>query len=149
MKSCFMFGHADCPDSMLSRIEEAIERLYTKHGVTFFYIGNRGNFDSLATTAVKRAKQRHTDINLYLLLAYHPGERPVELWDGFDGSFYPPLENIPRPYAIVQANRYMVKASDSIICYVKHIGNTRNLLEYAQKRKNEFVYIENVAENLH
>lgn len=145
MKSCFMFGHSDCPEPMLPKIEEAIVKCYST-GVLHFYVGNRGRFDSLAASAVKRAKQRYPDIKLYLLLAYHPGERAVNLTDGFDGSYYPPLENVPRPYAIVRSNQYMVVKSDYLICYVKHIGNTRNLLEYAQKRK-ERGCIENVAEN--
>lgn len=145
MKSCFMFGHSDCPDSMLPKIEEAIVNCYSK-GVTAFYVGSRGRFDSIAATAVKRVKQRYGDIRLYLLLACHPGERPIDLWGGFDGSYYPPLENVPRPYAIVRGNQYMVDNSDYLICYVKHIGNTRNLLEYAHKRK-EGGSIENVAED--
>lgn len=146
MKSCFMFGHADCPDNMLPRIEQAIEHYYSQYGITDFYIGNRGRFDSLAATAVKRMKQQYSDIKLYLLLAYHPGERPVDPWDGFDGSYYPPLEGVPRPYAIVRGNQYMVDNADCLICYVKHMGNTRNLLEYARKRKEKST-IENVAEN--
>ena len=146
MKSCFMFGHSDCPDTMLPKIEEAIVNCYSK-GVTAFYVGSRGRFDGLAATAVKRVKQRYSDIRLYLVLAYHPGERPVDPWDGFDGSYYPPLENTPRQYTIVKANRYMVDTTDFLICYVKHIGNTRNLLEYAQRRKKEGVHIENVAED--
>lgn len=145
MKSCFMFGHADCPDDMLPKIEKAIVKCYSK-GVNAFYVGSRGRFDGLAATAVKRVKQQHNDIRLYLLLAYHPGERPVDPWEGFDGSYYPPLENVPRPYAIVRGNQYMVDNSDYLICYVKHIGNTRNLLEYAQKRK-EGGRIENVAKD--
>lgn len=39
----------------------------------------------------------------------------------------------------------MVETSDHLICYVKHMGNTKNLLEYAQKRKARGC-IENVAE---
>lgn len=146
MKSCFMFGHADCPDSILPRIEQTVEDYYSKCGVSVFYIGNRGRFDGLAAAAVQRVKQRHSDIQMYLLLAYHPGERSVDLWGGFDGAFYPPLERVPRPYAIVRANRYMVDNADYLICYVRHIGNARNLLEYAQKRKRDGVRIENVAE---
>lgn len=142
MKSCFMFGHADCPDSMLPKIEEAIVNCYS-NGVTAFYVGSRGRFDRLAATAVKRVKQQYSNIRLYLLLAYHPAERPVDPWDGFDGSYYPPFENVPRPFAIVRCNQYMVDNSDYLICYVKHVGNTRNLLEYAQKRK-ECSNIENV-----
>lgn len=147
MKSCFMFGHGDCPDNVMPLIEAAIEHHYAKHGITLFYVGNRGRFDGLAATAVKRAKQRHPDIQLYLLLAYHPGERAVNLTDGFDNSYYPPLEKVPRRYAIVRANKYMIDTADSIICYVKHIGNTRNLLAYAQRRQQkEMFIIENVAD---
>ena len=42
----------------------------------------------------------------------------------------------------------MIDTADSIICYVKHIGNTKNLLEYAQRRqRKEGIIIENVAED--
>ncbi len=144
---CFMFGHATTPNEALSEIEKATERQYTENGIRTFVVGNRGSFDSYATTAIKSLKQRYNDISLLLLLAYHPGERAVDLTPEFDNSYYPPLEGVPRQYAIVRANRYMVDTADSIICYVKHIGNTRNLLEYAQKRqKKEGIIIENVAE---
>ena len=129
MKSCFMFGHADCPDCIMSRIETAIEEHYTGHSINNFYVGNRGRFDCLAAAAVKRVKQRHPDISLYLVLAYHPAEREVNLTEGFDNSYYPPLEGVPKRYAIVKANQYMVNTTDSIICYVNlcHIFND-NLL---------------------
>ena len=135
MKSCFMFGHADTPDSILPVLENTIELYFTQFQIQSFYVGNRGSFDRLATTAAKRVKQRYPELKLYLLLAYHPAEQTISLSEGFDSSFYPPLEGVPRKYAIVKANKYMVDNADSIICYVKHIGNTRNLLEYAQKRK--------------
>ena len=147
MKSCFMFGHADCPDDMLPKIEAAIEEFYVRQGVSVFYVGDRGRFDSLAATAVKRAKLSHPDIQLHLLLAYHPGERAVNLTDGFNGSYYPPLEGVPRQYAIVRANKFMIGCADSLICYVKHLGNAEKLLEYALKRQQkEGITIENVAE---
>lgn len=143
MKSCFMFGHSDCSDCMLPKIEEAIENCILNYKTTQFYVGNRGNFDRLAAVAAKKVKQKHPELQLYLLLAYHPAERPVDLRDIFDGSFYPPLENTPRQYAIIRANRYMIDTCDGIICYVKHIGNTRNLLEYAQKHHLNII---NIAE---
>lgn len=147
-KVCFLFGHATTPYEAIAMIEAAAERHYQEHGIRSFIVGNRGSFDGYAATAIKALKKRHNDISLLLLLAYHPGERPVDLTDGFDGSYYPPLENVPRQYAIVRANKHMVDTADSIICYVKHIGNTKNLLEYAQRRqKKEGIIIENVAEN--
>ena len=147
-KVCFMFGHATTPQDALPLIEAAAEQQYHEQGIRTFIVGNRGCFDGYAATAIKSLKKRRTDISLLLLLAYHPGERAADLTDGFDNSYYPPLEGTPRQYAIVRANRYMVDTADSIICYVKHIGNTRNLLEYAERRqKKEGITIENVAEN--
>lgn len=143
MKTCFMFGHADAPDAIIPKLAEAIEYYYTELGVTTFYVGNRGRFDSLAASAVLQAKKRHKDMRLYLLLAYHPAERPVDLWEGFDGSYYPPLEGTPRQYTIVKSNRYMVCVADAIICYVCHVGNTRKLLDYAQRRNSHII---NIAE---
>lgn len=148
-KSCFLFGHADTPQSMLPAIENAIEKHYSIYDIKHFYVGNRGSFDSLAAKAVRNVKQRHPDMWLYLVLAYHPAEREPDLWGGYDNSYYPPIEGTPRPYAIVKANQYMVDTADSIICFVRHFGNTRKLLEYAQKRqKKDGVIIENVAQNL-
>ena len=141
-----MFGHSVCPYSILPQIEAAVENCYQNYGITDFYVGNRGTFDLLAAKAVKQAKQRHRNIRMYLLLAYHPAERAVDLTPGFDGSYYPPIENTPRAYAIVKANQYMVKTSDHIICYAQHIGNAKNLLEYAHKKAG--VTIENLAETI-
>jgi len=147
-KVCFMFGHATTPYDALPMIEAAAEQQYQTQGIRTFIVGNRGNFDSYAAIAIKRLKRKYDDISLLLLLAYHPAERPVYLTEGFDNSYYPPLEGVPRQYTIVRANKYMVDTVDSIICYVNHIGNTRKLLEQAERRqKKEGISIENVAEN--
>ncbi len=135
-KSCFLFGNADTPKSILPSLEQAIEEEYSK-GITVFYVGHHGDFDQLAATALRAVKRRYSEITLMLVLAYHPAERAVELPLGFDGSFYPPLENIPRRYAIVRANQYMVKSVDSIICCVRHYGNAEKLLEYAHTQVSE------------
>ena len=146
MKSCFMFGHGDAPESIMPRILAAIEAQYRDNGVTAFYVGNRGSFDRMATAAVKQVKQRFPEISLILVLAYHPGERTVDLSEGFDGSYYPPLENVPKRYAIVRANQHMIDTVDSVICYVNHVGNTRKLLEYAMRRQKAFsLIVNNVA----
>lgn len=44
----------------------------------------------MAAKAVINAKITHPEISLFLLLPYHPAERPIDLPLGFDGSFYPP-----------------------------------------------------------
>ena len=141
-----MFGHATTPYDAISLIEAAAEKQYNEYYIRTFIVGNRGNFDSHAATAIKNLKKKYGDISLLLLLAYHPAERPVHLTEGFDNSYYPPLEGVPRQYAIVRANQFMVDTADSIICYVNRIGNTRKLLQQAERRqKKENILIENVA----
>lgn len=135
-KICFMFGHHDMPREMYSRIYQAVENEYL-NGTTNFIIGSRGNFDFWAAVAVKDAKEKYNDIHSTLLLAYHPAERKVnalEVMNYFDDSYYPFTEKVPHRFAIVRANQHMIKNCDSIICYVKHFGNARNLLEKAERQ---------------
>ena len=106
-KVCFFIGHRDTPDRVYPALEQAVEQLITQ-GVTEFYVGNHGSFDSMAARGVIAAKQHHPQVRLTMLLAYHPGERPVTLPPGFDGSLYPPgMESVPRRFAIPRANRWM------------------------------------------
>ncbi len=143
MKFCFMFGHSDCPEEMLPTIASAIEGLYRECDVRIFYVGNRGRFDSLTAAAARLVKVKYPDLSLQLVLSYHPGDRAFVLPEGFDGSYYPPLEGIPSRYAILRGNQFMVDSASVILCYVRHPGNTRNLLDYAQRRVQ--VPIKNLA----
>lgn len=148
-KSCFFIGHREADEGVLPRLRETVERLISEENVGFFYVGSYGGFDRLAAHAVIEAKRRHPDIMMIMLLPYHPGLRPVDLPEGFDGSYYPEgMENVPRRYAIVRANKLMVDASDWLVCYVWHTAsNSRNLLEYVSRReKKGWIQIENLAE---
>lgn len=150
MKSCFFIGHREADERLLPRLKDIVERLITEENVTFFYVGGYGGFDRIAGAAVKQAKKRYPNIVLKLVLPYHPAERPIEAPDGYDGTYYPEgLENVPRQYAIVRANKILVDASDWLVCYVRHgTSNSRNLLEYAERReKKGLIQIENLAEN--
>ena len=104
----------------------------------------------MAAAAVKAVRRRHGDAALYLLLPYHPSLRPVEVPVGFDGTLYPEgMESVPPRLAIVEANRYMVKAADSIICYVNRPGNSRSLLEFARRTaRQKALHIENLSEKV-
>ena len=142
-----MFGHRDTPETILSQIERAVERHYHKHDIREFVVGHRGNFDRLAAQAVRAVKKRNPDIRLTLLLAYPPASSAEAYLRGYDSVFYPEgMENVDGKYAIVQANRYMVKRADSILCFVNHTGNTAALLHTAQQRNiKDNVPIENLA----
>ena len=150
MKSCFFIGHREADEGLLPRLELVIDRLIRDEGVRYFYVGGYGGFDRIAAAAVKRMKQKYSDITLMLVLPYHPAERPSEAPDGFDGTYHPDgLENTPKRFAIVHSNRIMVDACDWLVCYVRHgAGNSRKLLEYARRRAARgLIQIENIGEN--
>ena len=151
MKSCFFIGHREADERLLPRLESEIDRLILEEDVRCFYVGGYGGFDRVAASAVKKAKQKYPDITLMLVLPYHPAERPVETPNVFDGTYYPGgLENAPKPYAIVRANKIMVDSVDWLLCYVRHgASNSRKLLEYAQRReKKGMLQIDNLTETI-
>lgn len=147
-KSCFFIGHRETPDTIYPALVEAVERHIREYNVTEFVVGKYGNFDSLAAKAILEAKERHPEISLLMLVAYHPAERPIAAPKGFDSTYYPPgMENVPRRLAIIRANRYMVDHSDYLIAYVRHnASGASEILSYAEKQaKKRALGIENLA----
>lgn len=137
MKTCFLIGHREASEEVLPALAKAVEKHITEYRVTVFITGHYGGFDRMAAKAVIAAKARHPGITLSMLIPYHPAERPIQPSQGFDCTFYPPgMENVPRKFAIVRANHYMVDHVDYLIAYAWHTAsNTRNLVEYAIKRE--------------
>lgn len=149
-KSCFFIGHRESDEGLIPDLQVVVERLVREENVRYFYVGSYGGFDRIATTVLKTAKKQHPNIVLMRVLAYHPSERPVDLPDGFDGTYYPEgLERVPKRLKIVQVNRLLVDESDWLVCCVRHgAGNSGRLLEYAKRRKEKgLIKIENLAEN--
>ena len=145
MDSCFFIGHREATSEILPALTEAVEQHITGYGVTEFIVGNYGAFDRMAAKVVIAAKERYPQITLTMLIPYHPAERPIELPQGFDGSFYPPgMEKVPRRVAIVRADRYMIDHVDHLIAYAWHpASNARELVRYAMGRK---VSVTNIAD---
>lgn len=142
-KTCFFIGHRDAPDTIYPALLAEVERHIIELGVGKFIVGHYGRFDTLSTRAVKEAKTRHSEIELTLLLPYHPAERPISKSDGFDSIFYPPgLETAPRRVAILRANRYAVNHADYLIAYAWQPGsNARELVEYAKESRRTEIHV--------
>lgn len=149
MKRCFLFGHRIVASDISDRLIAAIERCIVERSVTEFVVGGYGEFDLLAANAVARVKSAYPTVRLFRLLPYHPAERTVETSDLFDGTVFPDgLERVPRRFAIIRANRYMIDRADCLITYVCYsAGNARQLLDYALRKKNaNGILIENLGE---
>ena len=148
MKTCFFIGHRNAPETVRPLLDAAIERHIAEYGVTEFVAGHYGRFDYMAAGAVRRAKERHPDVILTLLLPYYPF--PYDTSD-YDSTYYPSgLEDVPKPFAIVRANEYMIKTCEYLICYdAGLIGNTGKLVKRALRRqKKGEMHVENIAELL-
>ena len=146
MNTCFFIGHRDAPEELRPLLAEAVERHIVQYGVTEFIVGHYGRFDAMAASAVRAAKQLHPEISLVLLLPYYPYSHDT---DGFDATFYPPgMERIPKPFAIVSANEYVICSADYLICYDRRqIGKTRDYVELGRRREQiGRIHIENLAE---
>ena len=132
--SCFFIGHRDTPSDVIPLLLETIEKHTTEYGVTDFYVGHRGNFDSYAAAALCAMKQQYPHIKAYLLLAYPPALRHVDLPIGFDNWFFMDgQEKAPPRYAIVSANKRMVSEVGYLIAYSKNVTNgSYMLLQYAK-----------------
>ena len=132
-RRCFFIGHRDAPSDLYPSILSAVEEHIVQHGVTEFLVGQYGAFDRMAAKAVIQLKEKYPEVKLTLLLPYQPGERKIELPDGFDGSLYPEgQETVPKRLAIVRANQYAVKHSGYLIAYAWQPGsNARKVVEGA------------------
>ena len=152
MSTCFFIGHHNAPQAVSPVLDEAVERHITEHGVTRFIVGHYGAFDSMAAGAVIRAKKEYKDIELQLLLPYHPTERKIELPEGFDSSYYPEgMEKAPRRVAIVRANEYVIRhVCDYLFCYDLYLATkTHDFVEVARVREGKGgLHVENLAEPL-
>lgn len=71
-----------------------------------------------------------------LLLPYHQIHQKVSTLEGFAPIYPEGLERVPKRYAIVQTNRNQIDKSDYLISYCG-IGNSRNFVEYAQRREKK------------
>lgn len=136
---CFFIGHRNIPYSIKKQLTKVVEKHIVEYGVTTFIVGHYGSFDSLVQEVLSEIKQHYVNIRLYLLLPYYqPFNSSNGIPKSFDGAFYPEgIENVPKPYAIVYANKYMIEHSNYLVSYYKHIGNTRKFIEFAQKREKK------------
>ncbi len=130
-------GHSKLnrPDSFSKWLDVILPALI-EGGADTFYLGGYGAFDGLAAAAVKKQKKTYPHIELILVLAYL--DRDIDT-SYYDDSTYPPLERVPRRYAILRRNEWMVSASDVVVSGVTHSwGGAARTLEFAQ-RKNKVV----------
>ena len=122
---------------VFSKIVHAVTLHLIEQGVNIFYLGGYGAFDSLAAAVLRKQKTQYPEIELILVLAYFDTKRDTS---GYDSTVYPPLETVPRRFAISHRNRWMVENSDVVVAYVLHDwGGAATTLRCARKKKKQII----------
>ena len=58
----------------------------------------------------------------------------------YDDVIFPPIESVPRKFAILKRNELMVEESDLVIAYVMYSwGGAAKTLEYAKRKKKTII----------
>ena len=134
---------AFCGHAQLSQSEKIETWLYDvtqkliEQGATTFYLGGYGAFGSLAASVLREQKKRYPQIELILVLAYLNTGRDTS---GYDSTVYPPLETVPRRFALSHRTRWMVESADVVVAYVLHDwGGAATTLRCAKQKKKQIV----------
>ena len=143
-KTCCFFGHRNLNCEIKPDLIKAIKDLIENHGVTHFYVGNQGQFDSLVISALKDIYALYPKIDYAVVLAYLPGkDSKIDLGH----TIYPEgIENVPKRFCISWRNNWLVKNSRYVICYVAHI--TGGAFSFKEKAKKKGRTVVNLADKL-
>lgn len=141
--ACFT-GHRNIPAQEIKNIEKQldkiIEKLYQK-GVIFYGAGGAYGFDMLAEKAVLRAKQRHDEIKLILVL---PCKNQDKYWTSENKTEFAKILHKADKVVYTsefyvkgcmhKRNRHLVNFSGYCIAYLtKNSGGTVYTVDYARQ----------------
>ena len=62
MKICTFFGHRDAPQNLKPVLKEKITELIEQHDVSVFYVGNHGQFDSMALASLRELTKIYEEV---------------------------------------------------------------------------------------
>lgn len=142
MKTVTFCGHRTIAPSnskiIRERLYEILERLI-REGATEFLLGGYGTFDYLCAKAVFDLKEKYPHIISVLVIPYIDMDYDRSL---YDISEYPPIENVPRKFAILKRNEYMVRKADVVVSYVEFsFGGAAKTLQYAKRKKKNIISV--------
>lgn len=141
--TCALFGHRDTPQSVEESLRHGIRNLILNRKVDTFYVGQQGSFDRMAISVLRKMQKEYPAIRYALVLAYLPIEKTgSDLWEEENTMFPEGLETVPRRFAISWRNKWMVRHSDIILCYITHSGGgAAQAVQYAKRLDKQICFI--------
>lgn len=141
MTVCFC-GHRDIyanQDALRTWLHDSLKVLIER-GAKQFYLGGYGTFDRTAAAVLRELKSTHSDFESVLVLAFL--DRKIDELDSllYDRTTYPPLERVPKRYAILRRNEWIVNHSDVVVSGVLHEwGGAYQMLTHAKRKAREII----------
>ena len=138
---CF-FGHRLIENFPTAerKVERLVKTLINEHGYVNFLIGREGEFDSIVSSAIVRAKREvfaanssHTLVLPYLTSELKQNTEAFETY--YDSIEICEASSAAHPKAAYQIrNRYMIDRSDLCVFYVEHkSGGAWQTMRYAER----------------
>ena len=111
-----------------------------------FYLGDYGDFDTLAYDCCKMYSQNHKNASLIFITPYITPEYQKNHLEykkeRFDGIIYPEIEDRPLRFALTYRNRWMVEKSDLVIAGIFHsFGGAYQTYKYAKMIKKRTLLV--------
>ena len=142
-KVCCGFGHRNVFENIEDKVYMAVLNA-AEQGCEIFYTGAMGEFDSLFSSAVRKAKKVYPNIKLICVKPYFTNDINTDrdhyaaLYD--DIIIPDELADIHPKAAIKARNRWMIDNSDIVLIYtVRNYGGAYESKRYAE-RKNKGYY---------
>ena len=144
------FGHRyiERGTEIENRLDKLLHDLITQKEYVDFLIGRDGEFDLLASAAIKRAIRSYgygnthfTLILPYMKAEYRDNEKEyLDYYDEVDVCYE---SSIAHPKGAIQIrNRSMIDRSDLVVCCVQHYsGGAYRALQYAEKQGKQIINI--------
>ena len=137
-------GHSDFlfSDDVKQQLKNILVSEIRKNPTCKFYLGGYGDFDSLCLRTLRQLKKEFQDIELIFITPYiDKNYSKLEFAKyHYDDVIFPPLESVPRKFAILKRNEWMVEEADLVIAYVMYSwGGAAKTLEYAKRKKKTII----------
>ena len=137
-------GHSNClfNDDIKEQLKTIIRNEIIKNPTCKFYLGGYGDFDGLCLRTLKDLKADFPEVELIFITPYlDKNYSKLEFAKyHYDDVIFPPLESVPRKFAILKRNERMVEEADLVIAYVKYSwGGAAKTLEYAKRKKKTII----------
>ena len=130
---CTFFGHRDYSGKENEKIKIEIIKLINL-GVTQFYVGHNGSFDSEVISILKELKETFEQINFLIVLS----RLDSFLMKQYETIFPDEIEEALPKFRIIKRNKWLIDKSDTVISYVRNSftnGASRFTEEARKERK--------------